>query len=105
MSATQVQAIREAVAGDFYAAWEPGFTRHVVTTLLAALDAAQARSTDLQTALAQTTNGALYPVDAGTGAIRWHCRLCGGKSHDPKRTLHHRAGCPVLVLAESEREE
>lgn len=105
VSATQVQAIREAAAGDFYAVWEPGFTRHVVTTLLAALDAAQARSTDLQTALAQTTNGYLHQVAVGTEYARYQCRLCGAKSRDSQWTISHHAGCPVQVLADSYREE
>lgn len=105
MSATQqVQAIREAAAGDFYAAWEPDFTRHVVTTLLAALDAAEARSTALQTALVQTTHGYLMQVAVGTGYAVYHCRHCGVTLFDTKFTGHH-DGCPVLVLAESYREE
>lgn len=64
MSATQVQAIREAVAGDFYAAWEPGFTRHVVTTLFAALDAAQAEHAVLVTWLHEA-------LDAGDISLVW----------------------------------
>lgn len=102
----RLQAIRQALALGHYDDLRGVVScRPTVETLLAALDKAEARSTALQTALAQTTNGALYQVDAGTGALRWHCRLCGGKSHDPKRTLHHEPWCPVQVLAESYREK
>lgn len=68
------------------------------------VQALRARIVALQTALAQTTNGALHLVAAGTDNTRWYCRYCGATSYGTS-TCNHRAGCPVQVLADSYREE
>lgn len=62
------------------------------------------RSTALQAALAQATHGYLHRVGEGTGYAVYHCRFCGAVNYDLRAPNHH-AGCPVLVLTDSYREE